>query len=187
MKLKKLLFYLLLTVLFIGCSIEVIDNYSKIGTRETMLLNRIIDGDTLEFYSNGEKITCRINGIDTPEKYDSSKLDYIIEECGYSAETVKHLGELATDEASFILDNGEYYSVEIVDIDEYERYVCRVELEKNYYYAQEIIKSGYAVVKEEYLDYNRSVIYQDLEKFAKDNKKGLWYNYADFMECLTKL
>jgi len=176
------------TLFVTGCGVSDLKEYiEQQPDKQTMLLNRVIDGDTLEFYSNGEKITCRINGIDTPEKHYSNRLTYTAKQCGYSTKTVQYLGELATNDANSIIVTGRYYNVEIVDNDQYDRYVCRVELSNGYYYAQEMVRTGYAVVKDEYLDYNLSVIYQDLENYAKDNGNGLWYNYDDFMQCLASL
>ncbi|MEO8446558.1 MAG: thermonuclease family protein, partial [bacterium] len=60
---------------------------------EYLTVSKVIDGDTFRM-SSGEKV--RLIGIDTPEKYDSDKLDRESSKTGRDKQTIKKLGEAAS-------------------------------------------------------------------------------------------
>jgi len=108
-------------------------------------LDRVIDGDT--FVSNGQKI--RLWGIDAPEKEDpyffASKL-YL--------ETILE---------------GAPFSCYYINTDRYKRFVMRC-YSGEHDIASDMVRMGLA---KDYKKYSKGY-YSDDEKFAKENKYGMW-------------
>ena len=108
-----------------------------------MKLIEIEDGDTVKFVSNQTTITCRINGIDTPETFETQKLYETSQHCGVSIADVQNAGEIAKAEAELLLQAGNTYMVAIVDTDKYSRNVCKVNV-YNKDFGELMVQSGHA-------------------------------------------
>lgn len=143
------------------------------NTKETLVVKRVVDGDTFEL-SNGEKV--RLLGIDTPEKYESKKLDKDVEMSGKDKKTIKKLGKLASDYVKnfvegkkVILEKEPNYD----DIDRYGRLLRWIYLEDGTFVNGKIIRDGYAQVYDKFpvskLDELRKY-----QKEARENNRGLW-------------
>ncbi|MFA5403962.1 MAG: thermonuclease family protein [Ignavibacteria bacterium] len=143
------------------------------NTKEIIIVKRVVDGDTFEL-SSGEKV--RLLGIDTPEKYESKKLEKDVEAKGQDKKTIKKLGKLASDYVKnfvegkkVILEKEPNYE----DKDRYGRLLRWVYLEDGTFVNGKIVKDGYAQVYEKFpvskLDELRKY-----QKEAKDNNRGLW-------------
>lgn len=136
-------------------------------------VTKVIDGDTFEI-DTGEKV--RLLGIDTPEKWESGKLDRDSERTGKDKELIKQLGQLASDYAEKVLLN---QTVTLVadstnsDTDRYGRLLRYAYLSDGIMFNLKIIQDGYAYAYTKY-----PVIY--LEQFlqgqreARENSRGLW-------------
>lgn len=171
----------IISINFISCDNKKHDEPSAINTdknksqnqNEYLIVSKVIDGDTFKM-SNGEKV--RLIGIDTPEKYDSDKLDRESKNSGRDKETIQKLGE----EASLYVKNlVEGKRVKLVreddyrDRDKYGRLLRYVYLEDGTFINAKIIEDGYANV------YNDAEItkideFRRLEQEARQNKRGLW-------------
>lgn len=143
------------------------------NTREILIVKRVVDGDTFEL-SNGEKV--RLLGIDTPEKFESKKLDKDIEATGQDKKTIKKLGKLASDYVKnfvegkkVILEREPNYD----DKDRYGRLLRWIYLEDGTFVNGKIVRDGYAQVYERFpvskLDELRKY-----QKEARENNRGLW-------------
>ncbi|MCX6163463.1 MAG: thermonuclease family protein [Ignavibacteriae bacterium] len=143
------------------------------NTKEIFIVKRVVDGDTFEL-SNGEKV--RLLGIDTPEKYESKKLDKDVEATGQDKKTIKKLGKLASDYVKnfvegkkVILEREPNYD----DKDRYGRLLRWIYLEDGTFVNGKIVRDGYAQVYEKFpvskLDELRKY-----QKEARDNNRGLW-------------
>ena len=120
---------------------------------------RIIDGDTIHIKSN--KI--RLHGIDAPETKQTCEIDNKDWDCG--KQSTKELKNLINNQKVECITN---------DIDRYNRYVaiCYVnEININ----QWMVKNGWAIA---YRYYSKDYIVE--EKYASDNKLGIWK--SDFIE-----
>ncbi len=172
---------LLLAVTLFSCDIKKIDTAKKESIikekaeteNEYLIVTRVIDGDTFKM-SNGEKV--RLLGIDTPEKYDSDKLERESDRTGRDKETIKKLGDAASD---YVRNLAEGKKVTLVkesnyeDRDKYGRLLRYVYMEDGTFLNAKIIEDGYANV------YNSANIsktdeFRKLEKDARQNKRGLW-------------
>ena len=141
----KKIFFIICVILFLTST----NSFSK-----TIIGNaRVIDGDTINI--NNNKI--RLHGIDAPETKQTCKLDSVDWFCG----------KQSTEELKKIINN-QSVECKVNDIDIYNRYVaiCLVnELNLN----QWMVKNGWAIA---YRYYSTDYIIE--EKYARDNKLGIW-------------
>ena len=71
----------------------------KETSKELYTVKRVIDGDTFEMDAkdeNGKYLRVRLLGIDTPEKFESSKLDNDAERTGKDKKVIQRLGQMAS-------------------------------------------------------------------------------------------
>jgi len=139
-------------IIFIICVILFLTSTNSFS--KTIIGNaRVIDGDTINI--NNNKI--RLHGIDAPETKQTCKLDSVDWFCG----------KQSTEELKKIINN-QSVECKVNDIDIYNRYVaiCLVnELNLN----QWMVKNGWAIA---YRYYSTDYIIE--EKYARDNKLGIW-------------
>ena len=133
---------------------------TNFGNSKTILGKaRIIDGDTIHIKSN--KI--RLHGIDAPETKQTCEIDNEDWDCG--KQSTKELKNLINNQNVECITN---------DIDRYNRYVaiCYVNgININKW----MVKNGWAIA---YRYYSKDYIVE--EKYASDNKLGIWK--SDFIE-----
>ena len=141
---KKIIF-IICVILFLTSS----NSFSKTIIGQA----KIIDGDTIHIKNN--KI--RLHGIDSPETKQTCKIDSQIWFCG----------KQSTEELKKIINN---QSVEctVNDIDIYNRYVA-ICLVNDINLNQWMVKNGWAIA---YRYYSTDYIIE--EKYARDNKLGIW-------------
>jgi micrococcal nuclease len=138
-----------------------------------LFVERVVDGDTFVL-STGEKV--RLLGIDTPEKYESKKLNKDAEMSGQDKKTIKKLGMLASDYVKGFVE-GKKVRLEkepnYDDKDRYGRLLRYIYLEDGTFVNGKIIRDGYAQVYEKYpiskLDELRKY-----QREARENQRGLW-------------
>lgn len=156
------------------------DDQNKIGRKSYdsnsfVIVKRVIDGDTFEL-ENGDRV--RLLGIDTPEKYDSKKLDKDSEISGQDKKTIKKLGKLASDYVKKLVE-GKKVRLEkeknYDDKDKYGRLLRWIYLEDGTFINGKIVRDGYAQVYERFpvskLDELRAY-----QREARENNRGLWGN-----------
>ena len=114
---------------------------------------KVLDGDTYDLLlADNTKIRIRMEGIDAPE----SGMPY---------------GRKATDYLKALTQNQKTVKVSLSNKDQYGRYVSYTYLEDGRELSREMIKAGYAW---HYKQYNKDKELADLEKEARDAKRGLW-------------
>jgi micrococcal nuclease len=148
--------------------IKSVDN-----TKEYIIVKRVVDGDTF-LLSNGERV--RLLGIDTPEKYESKKLDKDIEATHQDKKTIKKLGQLASDYVKDFVEGKKVYlerEPNYEDKDRYGRLLRWVYLEDGTFINGKIVKDGYAQVYEKF-PVSKLEELRKYQKEARENNRGLW-------------
>lgn len=140
------------------------------------IVTKVVDGDTFEVEVNGVKEKVRMLGIDTPEKYESGKLDRDTERTKKDKNTIKKLGKLASDYAKKLLD-GKKVRLEADesqgDKDRYGRLLRYVYLEDGTFINLKLVEDGYANAYTKF-DVSKKDEFIAAERRARENKKGLW-------------
>jgi micrococcal nuclease len=147
--------------------------YSK--NEETRFVQRVVDGDTFVL-ENGERV--RMLGIDTPEKFQSAKLDRDAERSGEDKKTIQKLGELASEYTKKLIDKKKVILVpepNYEDKDRYGRLLRYVYLDDGTFVNKKIVEDGYANA---YRQYKISKLDEFIkaENDARENRRGLWGN-----------
>jgi micrococcal nuclease len=141
--------------------------------KETFLVKRVIDGDTFEL-ENRDRV--RMLGIDTPEKYESAKLEKDIERSGQDKKTLQKLGELASQYTKKLIEGKRVILVpesNYEDRDVYGRLLRYVYLEDGTFINKKIVEDGYAYAYRKYRISKLDEFIKD-ENDARSNKRGLW-------------
>lgn len=148
---------------------------SENENREPALVKRVVDGDTF-LLSNGERV--RLLGIDTPEKFESNKLDKDAEISGQDKKTIQKLGQLASDYVKNLVEGKKVYlerEPNYEDKDRYNRLLRWIYLEDGTFLNGKIVKDGYAQVYEKF-PVSKLEELRKYQKEARENNRGLWGN-----------
>jgi micrococcal nuclease len=143
------------------------------GDKEYIIVARVVDGDTFKL-ANGERV--RLLGIDTPEKYQSNKLDRDAKTSGQDKKTIKRLGELSSEFVRNFVEGKRVYLVKepnYEDRDKYGRLLRYVYLEDGTFVNGKIISEGYAQVYEKF-SISKLDELRKLQREARENNRGLW-------------
>lgn len=136
-------------------------------------VTRIVDGDTFEL-DNKEKV--RVIGIDTPEKWDSKKLDKDAEENSKDKATIIALGKLSSEHATELLLNK---TVTLIsdetnqDKDRYGRWLRYVYLPDGTLFNLKMIQDGYAYAYTKF-PFKLMEQFRQAMREAREGEKGLW-------------
>lgn len=143
------------------------------SAKEYSVVKRVVDGDTF-LLENGDRV--RLLGIDTPEKYESKKLDRDVESTKQDKKTIKKLGQLASEYVKKFVEGKKVYLEKEPNYDDKDRYgrlLRWIYLEDGTFVNGKIVKDGYAQVYEKFpvskLDELRKY-----QKEARENNRGLW-------------
>lgn len=194
MIMRGLILFFFSALIFISCNFiekkkaESISNKQIIeaqnDTAKYFRVKRVIDGDTFEL-ENGEHV--RLLGIDTPEKWESNKLNRDAERTNKDKKTIKALGLKATLYAdSLLYDQLVRLEPDSTnqDRDRYKRLLRYAYLQDTILFNLKIIQDGYAYA---YIKY--PFIYMEeflkAQREARENNRGLWGN-IDFKEMEEK-
>jgi micrococcal nuclease len=148
-------------------------------SKETYVVKRVVDGDTFELDGkdeNGKNLRVRLLGVDTPEKWESSKLDKDAQRTGKDKKTIQKLGQLASD---YVKKLAEGKKVTLVpeqhyeDKDVYGRLLRYVYLEDGTFVNKKIIEDGYGNAFRKYPVSKLDELIK-AENDARQNNRGLW-------------
>jgi len=156
-------------------------NGSKEKKKDLVFVKRVVDGDTFEL-SDGQKV--RLLGIDTPEVYESNKMERDAELSRQDKTTIMKLGNLACDYVKGFVE-GKYVRLERdhmnEDKDKYGRLLRYVYLENGTCVNAKIIADGYAQVYDKF-PISKLEEFRELQRDARENKLGLWGNVEGFKQ-----
>jgi micrococcal nuclease len=164
---------------------------TKMLIQESYKLNFVVDGDTMSFVDeNSTEFRVRLYGIDTPEKFDSAKLDKETKEGntflkklmgkGVKKEDIIEAGLKASNVVKDIMNNGEYYKLDLKNVDKYGRYVAIVYVDGENF-NEILVSEGIAIIAENFISKFEINHYKSLENYARTNKNGLWENYSQVL------
>lgn len=148
-----------------------LESVQKDEQSEFILVERVIDGDTFKM-AGGERV--RLLGIDTPEKFQSGKLDKDSKKSGQDKKTIQTLGQMASD---YVKKLAEGKKVRLVkepgtDKDKYGRSLRYVYLEDGTLINAKILQDGYANVYPTPI--SKIDEFRKYEREAREKKRGLW-------------
>lgn len=144
--------------------------------KKPVQVTKIFDGDTFEVELNGKKEKVRMLGIDTPEKWDSDKFDRDTERSGKDKETLRKLGELASDYTVRLIGSKNVVltpDAKSDDKDKYGRLLRYVYLEDGTFVNLKIVEDGYANAYRKF-SHSKKDEFIKAENDARQNKRGLW-------------
>ena len=145
--------------------------------KESVTVKRVIDGDTFELeYNDGKKERVRLLGIDSPEKFESNKMDKDAERSGMDKKTIQKLGQLASDYVKKLVEGKKVTLVpepNYQDRDVYGRLLRYIYLEDGTFINKIIIDEGYATAYRKYPVSKLDELIQ-AENIARMKNKGLW-------------
>jgi micrococcal nuclease len=150
------------------------------ATEYQAIITKVVDGDTLHVTIGKSEEKIRILYIDTPEKYDGSKLEKDAKKAGISAKDEQELGKLATGYAVKFFKLGDTVTIDTLKKDRYGRTLATVK-KNGVDYSTQIIKDGYSCI------YKKAKYPKELDNVllsAKESKKGLWGVEFDVMNRL---
>lgn len=155
--------------------------YYYSGTVKTV--TKIVDGDTIYF---DKRYKCRIYSIDTPESQINHKLIQDISSCkDIPKNRFIEAGLMSKKFIESILSIGDKARVIILDIDKYERNICKIKLLENQKDISELlVQNGYAIPYFKFITSDEYDKWIKLVISAKKSNKGLWKDYADVMNCM---
>ncbi len=131
-----------------------------------------VDGDTAKFDLNGQKITVRFLGIDTPETVHPTKEE-------------EPFGKEASDFTEKSLKNASkielQYDTHASKMDKYERHLAWIWVD-DVLLQEELLKNGLAKTYMLQDNYDYAGVLQEAEQVAKGEKKGIWENEKSVLE-----
>jgi len=140
-------------------------------------VTRVVDGDTIDIrFLNGPRERVRLLGIDTPELYESDKLERNVRESGRSKEEIQKLGQLASEFSKSHLDRQDIgLEMDAQLRDNFGRLLAFIWLSHtNVLFNMLIVREGFAQVA----TIPPNVKYVDLllacQREARDGVRGLW-------------
>lgn len=156
------------------------------------VLLRINDGDTAIFKNADTNSVCHLGDIDALEILENDKLKMEMKECPFPKDIFIKAGQLSHDEAKSLLKIGQEYSYEITRYLPNKNPVCYVTLPKGLHvelypqFDNLMVERGFALPYIIYSDAKKKEILLEYAKEAKIQKKGLWKDYPQLMQCLVE-
>jgi micrococcal nuclease len=147
--------------------------------KESYVVKRVIDGDTFELDGkdeNGKYLRVRLLGIDTPEKFESGKLDKDAERTGKDKKTIQRLGQMASDYVKKLAEGKRVILVpepNYEDKDVYGRLLRYIYLEDGTFINKKIVEDGYGVAFRKY-PVSKLAEFIKAENEAREKNIGLW-------------
>jgi micrococcal nuclease len=175
------LLYLALTIIIIFATIKKYKSEIPLGisgntantTGENFVVTHVVDGDTFVLDT---KERVRLIGVDTPEKFISSKLKKDAERSKKDIKTIQKLGEQSSSyvrkmvEGKKVILKTDKYSAKQ---DKYGRLLRYVYLEDGTCINSKIIEDGYGNAYTSF-KFEKMDEYRQLEREARTNNRGLW-------------
>ena len=142
-------------------------------TADTGTLEKVVDGDTLYFYSHGQTVKCRMAYIDTPESHRNERSRKKAGRCkSVTLERMVKGGREATKHGKTLVMTGKTYRFNVIGQDRYGRSICVLRL-GDITYNEKMVLDGYAVPYWKYIPRPRKRRFKVLVEEAKRKRAGL--------------
>ena len=155
------------TAVYYDENFNIIDNVQNTETKKIEVkYSDSVDGDTAKFELNGEIITVRFLGIDTPETVHPTKGEepYGKEASNFTKEKLKNAKKIEIE-----------YDENSAKLDKYERHLAWIWVD-DVLLEEELVKNGFAQTYMLQDNYKYAGRLQESEEIAKKEKKGIWSN-----------
>ena len=145
---------------------------SSVAFADTLTVERVIDGDTLQL-SSGEKI--RLIGIDTPEASDNPKTRRDSERTEKAIQDIIAMGKETSAFTHKLVEGKEIrLEFDVQQRDKYGRLLAYVYLTDGTFVNAEIVKAGYAQVMTISPNVKYQQLFLELERESREQARGLW-------------
>jgi len=169
----KLFIKLIIAVIF---SFSPLISLAKTSPDYNVIVQRVVDGDTIKVIYQSKLESVRLIGIDTPEFRINKRAYLQTQEYNKDAETIVSLGLAAKEYTNSLVKKGDTVKLEfdVQKRDKYKRLLAYVWLKNGKMLNEEIIKNGYAMP----LTIPPNVKYEkrflQAYKYAREHNLGLW-------------
>ncbi len=145
-------------------------------TTDTATVVKVIDGDTIKVRYQGQDVSVRLIGIDTPESRANKKANKDAMRSGQDVNTITAMGKQATAYAKSMVHPGDIISIEfdVQKRDKYGRLLGYVYLSDGRMLNEEIIRAGYASAMTIPPNVKHQTRFLNAYKDARENRRGLW-------------
>ena len=153
---------------------------------------KVTDGDTVWVKVYGKKVKLKLFNMSMPKKYLLRKMSKDVEMCHTAYKQMRKLGLLATKHAKTMLYKGERVTVITKGKGYYGRTLVFIILPDRTNYNEKEVADGYACVYKWHGHKSRELSWGEFEKLerlmkeAEKERKGLWGEYREIMECLCE-
>lgn len=139
---------------------------SSAEIKNAFLVEKVVDGDTFHIKINGQTVSVRMIGIDTPETVDPRR-------------PVGCFGKKASDETKRLIEGKQVILVkDISETDKYNRLLRYVYLPigdgQNLFINDYLVRQGFANASSYPPDVKYDQRFKDAEREARENVRGLW-------------
>jgi len=144
--------------------------------KETAVVARVVDGDTLEIHYRGRKDTVRFIGVDTPEKRDNEKARRDAARTKRDIETIIATGKAASSYLRSLVRVGDTVTLEF-DVrprDKYDRILAYVYRRDGVMLNELLVRGGYAQAYTLPPDVRYAERFRNAEAEARREGRGLW-------------
>jgi len=131
------------------------------GDLETATVTRVIDGDTINVFLNGNEFTVRYIGIDTPETVDPNRPDGC-----YGEEASARNKEL-------VLGKAVGLERDVSETDDFGRLLRYVWIDRQMVNAL-LVRDGYAKAETDFPEVKHRDVFLELQTAAQEAGRGLW-------------
>jgi len=137
---------------------------------------KIVDGDTFKAAWNGDTVTVRLCGVDTPELHANPKAKKDAARSGQDIETITAMGELAKDFLAKLIPPGTevQFEFDVRDHDRYGRLLAYVSKPGYPSVNEVLVTSGYATTMTIAPNVKYADLFRQREREAREKKLGLW-------------
>ena len=151
--------------------LSVLILFLALFAQEFFRVDHVIDGDTF-ILADSEKV--RLIGVDAPETV-------------HPAKSVQHYGKEASEFAKRMLEGKQVrLEMDVQERDQYGRLLAYVYLEDGTFFNAELVKQGYAQVSTYPPNVKYVELFTQLQKEARENKRGLWKAPEKPVQEITK-